>query len=353
MRARVQRSGKVYYYYETSNSSRKEVSLGPDFVDAVRKWAELEGEAKSPNTKFITFSYVAKLYQTVIFPTKKSSTQKDNVKELKNLLRFFGDDDDEKNDNPSAPIDQITPLHIQQYMDWRIEESRNWYISKKRDVPALPGKVRANREIALFSHIFNFARRKGFTKESNPSAGIKKFREDGREIYIEDEIYQQVWDAADIPLRDALDLAYLTGQRPADVLKLDESDIKKGELWVKQDKRGKKLRITIEGEFAQLIERIQIRKQGYKVTSTALIVDENGKRLTQSTLRSKFDKARAVAEVKKEDFQFRDLRAKAGTDKTESTGDIRTAQRQLGHTNITTTERYIRQRKGDKVAPTR
>jgi len=35
-----------------------------------------------------------------------------------------------------------------------------------------------------------------------------------------------------------------------------------------------------------------------------------------------------------ENFQLRDLRAKAGTDITETTGDIRRAQRLLGHTTI-------------------
>ncbi|WP_232439928.1 tyrosine-type recombinase/integrase [Burkholderia ubonensis] len=52
-------------------------------------------------------------------------------------------------------------------------------------------------------------------------------------------------------------------------------------------------------------------------------------------------------------FQFRDLRAKAGTDKAESSRDIRAAQRQLGHTSIVMTEHYVRERKGDRVEPTK
>ncbi|WP_246542205.1 hypothetical protein [Collimonas antrihumi] len=49
---------------------------------------------------------------------------------------------------------------------------------------------------------------------------MKKFKEAGRNIYIEDDIYKMLWKAAELPLRDALDIAYLTGQRPADVRKL-------------------------------------------------------------------------------------------------------------------------------------
>lgn len=53
------------------------------------------------------------------------------------------------------------------------------------------------------------------------------------------------------------------------------------------------------------------------------------------------------------DFQMRDLRAKAGTDKAESSGDIMQAKNQLGHTTVVMmTENYIRKRIGKKVTPT-
>jgi integrase len=50
---------------------------------------------------------------------------------------------------------------------------------------------------------------------------------------------------------------------------------------------------------------------------------------------------------------MRDLRAKAGTDKAESSGDILQARDQLGHTTVVMTEQYIRNRKGKKVSPTK
>jgi hypothetical protein len=45
------------------------------------------------------------------------------------------------------------------------------------------------------------------------------------------------------------------------------------------------------------------------------------------------------------------LRAKAATDKEESTGNIMQARDQLGHTTVGMTEQYIRSRKGKKVTP--
>lgn len=41
LRARVQKSGKTFYYFDTGGKPRKEIPLGSDYVLAVRKWAEL------------------------------------------------------------------------------------------------------------------------------------------------------------------------------------------------------------------------------------------------------------------------------------------------------------------------
>jgi len=90
--------------------------------------------------------------------------------------------------------------------------------------------------------------------------------------------------------------------------------------------------------------------QQHKVYSTSLVVDECGEKLTASMLRSRFDAARLKAGVT---FQFRDLRAKAATDKTDSSGDIRQAQNQLGHTTLAMTEHYVRKRRSAKVSPTK
>ncbi|WP_418219897.1 tyrosine-type recombinase/integrase [Burkholderia thailandensis] len=115
----------------------------------------------------------------------------------------------------------------------------------------------------------------------------------------------------------------------------------------------KRLRISVTGRLADVLERICGRKKGYKVVSTALVVNEAGERLMADALRFRFDRARELAGVPKDAFQFRDLRAKAGTDKTELAGDIRAAQRQLGHKSLAMTEHYVRERKGDKVDPTK
>ncbi len=323
-----QRHRAIHYYYDARATLGKEIPLGKDYALALKQWAELEGDKPSNKIpQLITFRYVAEQYMLIVLPTKSPQTQLDNIKELRQLYLFF--------DNPPAPIEKIKPMHIKQYLTWRT------------------AKVRANREKALFSHIWNFAREKGYTDLPNPCAGIKGNKEIGRkDIYIEDNLYDAVYRAADQPLRDAMDMAYLTGQRPSDVLRMSEADIVNGTIRVTQAKTRKKLRISIEGDLDVLIKRIFARKSQHVVRALHLIVDKTGQRYTYAMLRYHFDKARKLAGIAKEEFQFRDLRGKAGTDTAESS-DIYQAQRQLGHAHVTMTQHYIRERKGDVVKPTR
>lgn len=143
---------------------------------------------------------------------------------------------------------------------------------------------------------------------------------------------------------DAMDLALLTAQRPADVLKIRCADIRDGALWVTQNKTGARLGIEVTGELAEVIARISERPR--RAISPYLIQDENGQPLTYFALRSRFDKARDLAKVS---FQFRDIRAKAATD----TGDLAHSQKLLAHKNRDMTEHYVRSRLGERVRPLR
>lgn len=327
MRARW-RGGVAYYYYDSGAKPRREIPLGKDYVEAVRKWAQERG--RSTVGDLVTFKHVADRYAREVIPTKAPATQEINLRELTKLLSVF-------NAVP-IPIDDIEPVDVRKYLDHR------------RDAP-----VAANREKALLSHIFNFARAAGLTAKANPCAGVKGKPEKGRDAYIEDDVFAAVWEAAEAPLRDALDLAYLTGQRPADVLKLSRADIRGGELSVVQNKTGAKLRVEITGELAEVMKRLDSRK----VMGLALVCDAQGRPLSKFGLRGAFDRARDAAAAKHPElekairaFQFRDLRAKAGTD-TEELRGMAAAKDQLGHTSEGMTAHYVRHRRGKLVKPTK
>ena len=312
---RFHKKGKVWYHV-SGTLLRLWTKLSSDRAEALRLWAQRESVPEDDSTKL--FSVVAKRYVREVFPTKSIQTRKDNDKELANLLKVFA----------HMPIDAIAPMHVREYMDIRGQAA----------------KVRANREKALLSHIFNKAREWGYKALQNPCQGVKGFKEIGSSRYITDAEFDQVKAHAHFTVIDAMDLALLTGQRPADVLKLKRTDIRDGALWIVQNKTGQRLGVQVTGELAAVIARINERPR--QAISAWLVQDENGQPLAQFALRSRFDKARTLAKV---DFQFRDIRAKAATD----TGDLAHSQTLLGHKNRDMTEHYVRARVGERVKPLR
>jgi hypothetical protein len=197
LRARRQKSGAVFYYYDHGGTPRREEPLGSDYGLAVKRWAEIEHAGDQKPAAVITFEYVANKYLAAVVPKKAPRTQKDNLAELAKLKEFFCD--------PPGPLDKIEPQHVQQFLRWR-----------NTDAP-----IRATREKALLSHLWNWARSQGYTARPNPCAGIKGTKGKGRDVYVSDEEFAALREKADQPLRDAMDLAYLTGQRVSDTLKMD------------------------------------------------------------------------------------------------------------------------------------
>lgn len=339
-RTKVLKSGKRwtgYYYNGRINGRRVEIPLGTDLNEAKRRWAELDCKPAPGETG--QMNHIFDRYQRDVVPTKAPATQRDNLGNLKQLRSVFGE----------APVDAITPQHVAQYRDRR------------------SAKVRANRELALLSHIFNMAREWGYTKRENPCRGVRKNKEAPRDYYVDEAVWDAVFACSPVELQDAMSLNYLTGQRPADVLKMSITDIRDGALEVRQGKTKKRLRILLDrqdgtrNELGQLLD--QIRARPLKVRSLFLVSTPAGVQLNRWTLRIRFDAARkAAAEAaEKEDtpegtalaerirkFQFRDIRPRAASD----IGDLTAASKLLGHTEQQITKKvYIR--KGETVKPTK
>jgi integrase len=329
MHPRVQRSGKVYYYMYTKDKPRKEIALGDDFILALKKYAELN-VVVAPSAG-ATFSDVQKKYAADELPKLAKSSARMYQSDIKHLLDAFSE----------APLSKIKPMHIRQFLD------------DNANIPTT-----ANRCKRVFSTMWNKARGWGYTDLPNPCEGIQGHTLGKRTVYITDEVFGLVRGHASAVLRDAMDLAYLTGQRPADALNMTEHDIIEGHLIVTQEKTKQPLRIQIVGQLAELLTRIEERKAGYKVRTAALLVNEHGKRLSASTLRRHFDAARVksaeknpsqAAEIKA--FWFYDLRAKAADDTSDDRGD-QAASDLLGHDSVKTTQRHYL-RRGKIVAPTK
>jgi hypothetical protein len=160
---RFHKKCKVWYHV-SGTPPRVWTKLSSDRAEALRLWAQREGVQEDDSGKLL--SVIARRYVREVYPTKAVRTRADNDKELIHLLRVFG----------LMPIDSILPMHIRQYMDLRGQVA----------------PVRANREKALFSHIFNKAREWGYTAAQNPCQGVKGFKESGRSRYVTDAEFVQV-----------------------------------------------------------------------------------------------------------------------------------------------------------------
>lgn len=323
MRTRKRKNGKVWVDYFYREKYGKTISLGSDLVEAKLKWAELEAKATPSELKMM--GAIFDRYERDIIPGKAPRTQTDNKAELKQLRLVFND----------APIEAITPAMVAQYRDART------------------AKTRANREIALLSHVFNTAREWGLCQQANPCQGVRKNKEKPRDYYADDVVWKAVYSQACHELRDAMDLAYLTGQRPADVIQMRRDSVADGFLRVQQGKTAKRLRIRVSDDsglnsLGLLLERIA--KGNAEHSSQYLILNRRGWKVSGQMLRNRWDEARAKAASEAEqnddkglalrirEFQFKDIRPKAASE----ISDIADASALLGHSKEEITRKVYR-----------
>jgi integrase len=301
--------GDLRYYY-----GQQKKPLGKDFAEACRQWALLE-KGGLPNS--VRYVDVADRWEREAIHKgrrrpRSPKTQQEFRAGLKHLRKAFH----------GALLDQIKPHHVRKYLDRR------------------SAKVSANREIAVLSIIWNWARAKGLTDQANPCTGIDRNPESARTIYVTDDQFREVYDRGGYVLQDAMDLLRVTSHNPSDVLRLSRPDIADGTLLMRRGKTGKRVRFRIEGTLKVTLERILARPRA--VSSMYLIADEQGQPVKLDKLEKMFAEARGKAT-----WQLRDIRAKSITDE----DDLRTASQRAGHANEKITAEVYRRIKGDLVSP--
>ncbi|MCU0070648.1 tyrosine-type recombinase/integrase [Pseudomonas koreensis] len=162
-----------------------------------------------------------------------------------------------------------------------------------------------------------------------------------------------------------MDLANLTGQRAADVLKASTADMNNGFLMIGQGKTEKRLRIKLyagdtEKDLCIFINGLLDRRAQAGVKTSILITNQAGLRMSYNMPRNRWDEARETAATKAaaagdtalagtiRKFQFRDIRPKTGSE----IEDVKDASRLLGHSTEEMTKKVYR-RAGEIVKPTK
>ncbi len=130
----------------------------------------------------------------------------------------------------------------------------------------------------------------GLTDKANPCFDVRRNKEKPRDYYAGETVWNAVYAEAVQEFKDAMDLAYLTGQRPADVLKIAATDLNNGFLLIGQGKTEKRLHLRLEDAGIQsglssFIDDLQERRAVNGIRTSTLITNASGLRMSQQMLR--------------------------------------------------------------------
>lgn len=311
MPARVYLS-RGWWFFTPKGAPKVKLAREDDKPGALRAYAALmEGRPKSG-----TIADLIDRYCRDVLPTKAPKTQRDQLRQADKLRAVFG----------SMAVEDLTSTHVAQYLD------------------GSPAKVSANRELALLSHAYTKAVRWGLV-QVNPCRGVERNTEKPRTRYVTHEELLAAIEGAPPVIQVMVALAYVSGQREGDLLKLRRDAITADGLMVQQGKTGKRLLITWTPALRWAVEQAgALPKSG--THSLWIVAQHNGQPYSSSGFQTAWQKhIRSLHErgIVAERFTFHDIRAKAGSDAKDG--------RLLGHLDPRTLRRvYIR--KPERVAPT-
>lgn len=295
--------------------------LGKTEAEMYKALAKLKGQVKAEAGMKALFDR----YEKEVLAKKHKKTKDEQVKQMALLRKVF---------EKMEPAGVMTK-HVAQYLD-------------KRGATA---PVSANREIALLSHVFRKAIRWGIASV-NPCTGVERNEEVSRDRYVQDWEFAAVYGKAPEHIQILMDLAYITGQRQADLIGIRLSDLTDDGILFKQAKTGMKICVEWSDALQAVVNRAKAQKK--EIQSMYLVSNKKGQKYTSSGIQTAWQRLMAdctatedkdgnkVTPVLEERFTFYDLRAKARSDGED--------KRLLGHANPDAMARTY-QRKAVKVKP--
>jgi len=206
-------------------------------------------------------------------------------------------------------------------------------------------KSSAARRLASLRTFFRYLCREGVLK-TNPARTLLSPRLERRiPIHLEEADVAALLEVPGDSLpalrnRALLELAYGTGVRCAELVSLDVDDVDLDERMVRVLGKGRKERIVPFGRRAQQALREYLAgRTGLAARAQALFLNRYGGRLTDRYVRKVVsDRVRAVALHRK--ISPHTLRHSFATHLLERGADLRAIQELLGHTSLSTTQRY-------------
>ena len=209
-------------------------------------------------------------------------------------------------------------------------------------------KSSLSRKVSSIKVFFKFMKRKGYIEE-NTALVIKNPRIEKHlpKFYTIDEMFHFLdflpkdgW--LNIRNKAIFELMYSAGMRAQEALDVNMNDIHLDGMWVKVKGKGGKERILPFGEKAKhaIEEYLPYRKQKGKATGKSpLFVNASGIRLSYRGLLKIMKKHQLKAHLFK-DLALHGIRHSFATHMLDSGADLRTIQELLGHSKLSTTQKY-------------
>lgn len=194
----------------------------------------------------------------------------------------------------------------------------------------------ANRFVRVTSILFNYALDMDFAA-LNPATRVKLYKINEFERWEEDEV-KKVIAAGDRVVSTAVALAFYTGQREADVLKMKWSSIKNGHLILRQGKTGEELKIKLSPELVAVLKKLPKNPDEYIVSGKH--------RMTGPAFRSAFKRFTRKLGIER---QFHGIRKTVGSILAERGCNTNEIAALLGHRTLAMAEKYTRQANETKM----
>lgn len=329
---RRRKSGRVvtYYFYDMRGTGNPDEPLGTDYDEAIKKWDEI----RNRRPRIIgTLEEAFERWELEALPEYKNpETRTSYARHLRRIRPVFG---------PST-WDAVTVAHLKGYLRART------------------AKTQGNREMAVLSVIWNWARGEGLTNLPWPAAGMErsgwKNKENARTFEVTDDLFNAVYDEADQVLRDCMDIATATGLRVTDARTVAMP--KDGMLRIQASKTDKPAYFDVS--LSPVLTAILNRRKTTKADHVMLLTTPTGRPVTYAMLRGRWDKAREAAAEKAEKegrqdmadqirlMYLRDMRKRAS----DMAATLEEASKLLQHSSIQITKKHYRTRP-QKLIPVR
>ena len=201
----------------------------------------------------------------------------------------------------------------------------------------------ANKVLTLLSKAFNLAEVWGWrTEGSNPCRHVSRYKEVSRDRYLSEselhrlgrvlELAEHEWQMCPYALA-AIRLLILTGCRSAEILELrwEHVDLERRCLWLPDSKTGKRTVLLNEPAVA-ILEALE------PADGNRHVVPGEKPGSHRSTLQPLWERIRRAAEIP--DVRIHDLRHTYASYGVNGGHNLSVVGRLLGHSKITTTQRY-------------